>query len=392
MSDHNSRMTHYGLNGQAAGLLVLMLPIFLNNFYTYIVSYQIASVVLFLGVFIFFGLIRGYAYQFMLLPVILALIFYAIFLIAELDTFANSSLIIEWCFVGALKINKMLKKRVLSWFHRSKYTGIKRKHIHSSLIEYYYIGQVTLNLYVFHLFIFVLYAILPDEYANPLVERLIYKDAPLFIGVIVIIFEQIRLTLLKRSLRTEKWLPIMDKKWKVTGRVPYSISLRSQVKHRHPVVRIAVIYNGMFYLLERKPNDPVFPSALDYPFYAYVLFKQSIGDAVKKTVGHAISRSTVKPRLLIRYPFENDRVNSYVSLYVISVRTEEQFTEYIKKPEGKLWTQKQIEENLGKGVFSEYFEKEYPYLRNTVILAECFSAKNKAKKKGTDTATGAPIQ
>ena len=44
----------------------------------------------------------------------------------------------------------------------------------------------------------------------------------------------------------------------------------------------------------------------------------------------------------------------------------------IKQPNGKLWTSKQIEENLGSGVFSEYFEQEFAYLQNTVLLAENF--------------------
>ena len=47
----------------------------------------------------------------------------------------------------------------------------------------------------------------------------------------------------------------------------------------------------------------------------------------------------------------------------------EQFAE-VKQPGGKLWTAKQIKENIGKHVFSGYFEQEYPYLQNTVMLAD----------------------
>lgn len=386
MSEHNSRMTHYGLNSQAAGLLVLMLPMFLNNFYTYIVSYQIAIVVCFLSIFIFFGLIKGRIYQFMLLPTTLALVLYSIFLIIKLDPvlFTYSPLIAEWLFVAVLAINGMLKKQVFLWFRKSKYRGIKRKHIHSSLLEYYYIAQISQNLYTLHLFILIFYMILPDDYKSLSMERLIYWDAPLLIGVIIIIFEQIRILLIKRSLNTEKWLPIMDKKGKVTGRVPFSVSINSQSKHCHPVVRVAVVYNCMLYLAKRGPNEPVSSLAFDYPFYSYVLYKQSIEDAVNKLIGPAISKSDIKPRLSIRYSFENDTVSSFVSLYIISVRSEEQFDEYIKKDEGKLWTRKQIEENLGKGVFSEYFEKEYPYLKNTVLLAEEYSGR---KQETTDENT-----
>ena len=58
-------------------------------------------------------------------------------------------------------------------------------------------------------------------------------------------------------------------------------------------------------------------------------------------------------------------------MYVMCVRSEK-VMDQIKQPNGKLWTSKQIEENLGSGVFSEYFEQEFAYLQNTVLLAENF--------------------
>lgn len=384
MSQKITDVNHYGLNSQGAGLLPLLLLMFLNNFFTYIVSYQISIVFCILSLVIFAGLFKGRVYQFMLLPTTITLALYSIFLITELQPIliVYSPLISEWLFVAVLAIFNMFRRQFFFWFRKTKYAGVKRKRIQAALTEYHFIAQITQNVYTLHLFILIFYMILPEENKSLSMERLIYTDAPLLIGIFIIIFEQVRMFLINRNLQKEKWLPIMDKKGKVIGRIPFSTSLNSQSKYCHPVVRIAVVYNGMFYLLKRKPNEPVSPSALDYPFYGYVLFKQSIEETVNKVVGHSISTSQIKPRLLIRYPFENDRASSFVSLYVISVRTEEQFTKYIKKADGKLWTQKQIEENLNKGVFSEYFDKEYPYLQNTVLLAEGFSGQNQDDKKG----------
>lgn len=379
MSQKIADVNHYGLNSQGAGLLPLLLHMFLNNFFTYVVSYQIALVFCVLCMLIFAGLFKRQVYQLMLIPSAITLALYSIFLITELQPMliVYSSLISEWLFVAVLAIVNMFKRQSFLWFRMAKHTGIKRKRLQAALTEYHFIAKISQNVYTLHLFILVFYMILPDDYKSLSMERLINTDAPLLIGIFIIVFEQIRMFLIRRNLRKEKWLPVVNRIGKVIGRVPYWVSMNSQIKYCHPVVRIAVVYNGMFYLLKRKASEAVSPSALDYPFYGYVLYKQSIEDAVTAMVGHSISTSPVKPRLLIRYPFENDRVNSFVSLYVISVRTEEQFTEYIKKPDGKLWTRKQIEENLGKGVFSEYFEKEYPYLQSTVLLADGFSVQNK---------------
>jgi hypothetical protein len=88
---------------------------------------------------------------------------------------------------------------------------------------------------------------------------------------------------------------------------------------------------------------------------------------VQEITGAIALVESLKPRFSVRYLFENNEVCSMVSLYVISVQIEEDFVKYIKRKEGKLWTKKQIEENLKKGVFSDYFEEEYPYLASTVL-------------------------
>lgn len=97
----------------------------------------------------------------------------------------------------------------------------------------------------------------------------------------------------------------------------------------------------------------------------------SIESTVRETMGGLGEKEDVMPRFLIRYTFENEKVKHLVNLYVMCVRSEK-VMDQIKQPNGKLWTSKQIEENLGSGVFSEYFEQEFAYLQNTVLLAENF--------------------
>ena len=55
-------------------------------------------------------------------------------------------------------------------------------------------------------------------------------------------------------------------------------------------------------------------------------------------------------------------------------RSESTLDDYTRNREGKLWTTQQIEDNLRQGLFSEYFEQEYPYLRQTALQAEQYLA------------------
>lgn len=67
--------------------------------------------------------------------------------------------------------------------------------------------------------------------------------------------------------------------------------------------------------------------------------------------------------------------SDFFSFSNISGVFEEQLNQ-CKRRSGKLWTAKQIEENLSSGVFSEYFEKEFAYLQNTILFAESFCCGN----------------
>lgn len=386
MSQKIADVNHYGLNSQGAGLLPLLLPMFLNNFYTYIVSYQITIGFCVLSLILFAGLLRGRIYQFMFLPTMVTLGLYSIFMITRLKPvlYVHSSLILEWLFVAVMAVLNMFKRQAFLWLRWAGYASATRKHLQASLTEYFWVAQVTQNLYTLHLFILVFYTILPDDHKNLTIERLIYTDAPLLIGIVIIIFEVIRVFLIRRNLQKEKWLPVLDGNGKVIGRVPYSVSMNSQIKRCHPIVRIAIIYKGMFYLTKHGADDPVSPDAFDYPSYGYVLYKQPVEEAVKGIIGTAVSKTPLKPRMQTWYLFESENAKNYVSLYVMVVRTKELFEKYIKnKTNGKLWTQKQIEENLGKGIFSEYFEKEYSYLQSTVLLAEEYYGQVKGKNKSS---------
>lgn len=56
-----------------------------------------------------------------------------------------------------------------------------------------------------------------------------------------------------------------------------------------------------------------------------------------------------------------------IFLYVSIIDDEEKFNS-LELKDGKLWTEKQIEENRNSNIFSECFELEFEYLKNTVLL------------------------
>ena len=360
-----------GLDNQAIGLVPLLLFMFLDNYFSYLLSFIIGVAFCFVSVFLFQFLRKDKIYQFLLLPAATTLVLYSIFLCLRLEPvlFIYSPLITEILLVVVLSFLGFARRFILRRIRTSQHPTYKRTQMRTTLNEFFFVAQLIQNLYTLHLFIILVYSILPETMQSMRTERFLYRELGIVIGVLLILYEQIRISMVEDSLRKEMWLPVLNDKGKVVGCIARSVSRSLPKKYYHPVVRLAVIYQGMLYLVKRGKKSFVSPDTIDYPFRSYVLFCHSIESTVRETIGSIGGKDHVMPRFLIRYTFENEKVKHLVSLYVMCVRSEEVMNQ-IKQPNGKLWTSKQIEENLGTGVFSEYFEQEFAYLQNTVLLAE----------------------
>lgn len=374
-----------GWENQALGLVPLLLFLFLDNYFSYLQSFVVSVLFCMVCMLIFQTLRRDRIYAFMLLPASLTFVLYSFFLIflkVESVLTIYTPLIVEVLFVFVLILIKFSKKHLMRQVRNSDSPMYERTYALTTLNEFFFVSQITQNLYTLHLFVVILYSIVPEQMKTALWTRFLYWDLGLIIGVLVIIYEQIRLMMLQGRLRKEMWLPVLNEKGNVIGSIAYSVSRLLPKKYYHPIVRIALVYKGMLYLSKRNSYSCVSASLLDYPFYRYVLFRQSIEDAVRQAIDKLkVKAHAVKPNLLVRYTFENEKVKHQVSLFVIRVNDENTLNALQYKG-GKLWSVRQIEADLGHGVFSEYFEKEFSYLKNTILLAESlFNPEAFAEKK-----------
>lgn len=238
-----------GLDNQAIGLLPLLLFMFLDNYFSYLLSFIIGVTFCFVCIFLFQVLSKDKVYQFMLLPSAGTLVLYSVFLCLKLEPvlFIYSPLITEVLLVVALAIVGFTRRTVIQRIRDSKRPSFKRTLLRTTLNEFYFLAQLVQNLYTLHLFIILLYSILPETMQNMRTERFLYRELGLVIGVLVIVYEQIRLSLMQGSLKKEMWLPVLNDNGKVIGCIARSVSRSLPKKYYHPIVRIAVVYNGMLY-------------------------------------------------------------------------------------------------------------------------------------------------
>ncbi|MFA6767034.1 MAG: hypothetical protein WCR86_01230 [Parabacteroides sp.] len=364
-------------DNQAIGLLPLLLFMLLDNFFSYLFSFIIGVGFCFGNLLLFHFLKKDKIYQFLLLPASATLVFYSVFLCLRIEPvlYIYSPLITEVLLVVVLAIIGFARRSILLKIRTSPHPNYERTMMRTTINEFFFVAQLVQNAFTLHLFAILIYSILPIEMKNLRFERFLYRELGIIIGLSIILYEQIRIVMMRESLRKEMWLPVLNEKGKVVGCIARSVSRSLPKKYYHPIVRIAVIYDGMLYLIKRNGDSFVSPGKYDYPLSKYVLFHHGIENTAREMVNFINGKNPSTPRLLIRYTFENDKVKHLVSLFVINIRSEEEMNE-IKQSRGKLWTTKQIEENLNSGIFSEYFNEEFAYLQNTVLLAENYCQQN----------------
>ena len=200
-----------------------------------------------------------------------------------------------------------------------------------------------------------------------LIEIPIVKITAQLILLGIMCLESLRLNIFDNKLKHEDWLPVVNEKGDITGKIAKSVTKDLKNKFMHPVVRVALIFDGKIYLTKRKNNRILDPGKLDYPFEKYMNFDDDLDRAVHDAIASETKNDQIPLRFLLKYVFENATTKRLIFLYVSEIETEDMFNS-LQLQDGKLWTEAQIEDNLGNNLFCECFEMEYEYLKNTVLL------------------------
>ena len=133
-----------GLDNQAVGLLPLLLFMFLDNYFSYLLSFIIGVTFCFVCIFLYQVLSKDKVYQFLLLPSAITLVLYSVFLCLKLEPvlFIYSPLITEVLLVVVLAFIGFSRRSVLKKIRTSKHPTYKRTLMRTTLNEFYFIAQL----------------------------------------------------------------------------------------------------------------------------------------------------------------------------------------------------------------------------------------------------------
>ena len=164
----------------------------------------------------------------------------------------------------------------------------------------------------------------------------------------------------------EEWLPLVNDKGEIIGKAPRSVCHNGE-KHLHPVVHLHVLNNLKHVYLQKRPlNKLVQPGKWDTAVGGHISAGETLETALKRESWEEIGLQNFSARLVKTYRWDSEIESELVYVFVsydfksIHLHSEE-------VEEGKFWTTKQIETNMGRGIFTPNFEYEYQMLKKEIF-------------------------
>jgi hypothetical protein len=240
--------------------------------------------------------------------------------------------------------------------------------------ELFNIATLSQYFFTLHIFVSLIYELLcNNQILHNLDSSYLYIWSPAAGIIVLLLYEHLKISSVSHQLKKENWLPIVNEKGEVTGKIAQSVTRQLKNKFLHPVVRVALVCKGRLYLQSRNAEDLLSPGTLDHPFEKYMLFKHDINTAVKNSIIQILGQE-LPFRFLLKYTFENEATRRLIFLFA-SVIEDENEIEALNRLQGKFWTPKQIDGDFGDdSSFSECFQLEYEYLKNTILAASVTEA------------------
>lgn len=162
----------------------------------------------------------------------------------------------------------------------------------------------------------------------------------------------------KKMPADDEMLEVVDRDGEVLRLAPRT-ELHANPALLHRVVHVLVLNGkGQLLLQKRSMNKDVAPGKWDTSVGGHVNPGEDVHAAALRELKEELGMDHCEIRFLYTYFFSNDRESELVSTFTCTHSGDIVFAKD-EIDEVRFWEFDRIQENIGKGVFSSHFEKEF---------------------------------
>ena len=168
------------------------------------------------------------------------------------------------------------------------------------------------------------------------------------------------------SRSVSEWFPIVEPSGQVVGRSSRAYC-HSGAKPLHPVIHIHIIDRmSRIYLQKRSMRKDIQPGKWDTAVGGHVSYGESILEAVYREASEEVKFTDFNPIYLETYEFESPVEREMVNVFA-AVGSFQLTPDMDEVDEGRWWELKDVDEAIGKGVFTPNFESEFTMIRSSLL-------------------------
>jgi isopentenyldiphosphate isomerase/intracellular septation protein A len=176
----------------------------------------------------------------------------------------------------------------------------------------------------------------------------------------------------QQKYQAEEWVPIVNEQGKVRGKMPRSIAHKGS-KILHPVVHMQVLNtDGELYLQKRPAHKLIQPGKWDTAVGGHMGVEESVEISLQREAYEEIGFSQFNAQPIKPYVWESEIEKELVFGFV-AITDKKLQADGVEVEEGRFWQLAEIEEHIGKDVFTPNFEYEYSLLKKHLATASSFS-------------------
>ena len=159
-----------------------------------------------------------------------------------------------------------------------------------------------------------------------------------------------------RSDNGAERLPVVDAEGRVVGSATRA-ECHDGSMLRHPVVHLHVINSrGELYLQHRPKWKQIQPDRWDTAVGGHVDWGEECNEALWREAREELGMAEFVPQHVCTYEFRSERECELINVFVCRYDGEVVPTDELDG--GRFWSRAEIEDNLGRGVFTPNFESE----------------------------------